>query len=198
MKKFILLIIALIITLILFLPVNKKDDNSIYIYPEIILQQDLYEILEISLKNNISEDDPLVRRTRKLLEESIKRYEEDRDIIATVVYNEAGYGCSDRHMELVAAVIYNRLQSGLFQNTIYEIVTAPKQYHPLYADPDSVYGQAARNSDKWIQCQEIAEKALQGKIKCPKTVYYQANFPQGSRTYKTFKTSYSKTWFCYG
>ena len=198
MKKFILLIVALIIILILFLPVNKKDNNSIYIYPEITLQQDLYEILEISLKNNISEDDPLVRRARKLLEESIKRYEEDRDIIATVVYNEAGYGCSNRHMELVAAVIYNRLQSDLFQNTIYEIVTAPNQYHPLYAESDSFYGKRARESEKWEQCQEIAERALRGEIKCPKTVFYQANFRQGSKVYEKHKTSYSITWFCYG
>ena len=121
----------------------------------------------------------------------------DRDIIATVVYNEAGYGCSDRHMELVAAVIYNRLKSDDFPDTVYDIVVAPKQYHPLYADPESFYGKLARDSDVWIKCQRIATKALKGEIECPDNVFYQANFTQGSEIYEIHDTSYSTTWFCY-
>lgn len=196
MKKYI--IIILLLTILSFLVFNQNNNSSSYIYPEFIIQDNMKVILQIAEECNIPKEDPLIRRAKKILENSIKNYEKDRDIIATVVYNEAGYKCTDRHMELVAAVIYNRLQSDLFPNTIYEIVTAPKQYHPLYAESDSVYGQAARNSDKWEQCQKIADKALRGQIKCPKNVYYQANFPQGSKTYKIFKTTYSKTWFCYG
>lgn len=129
---------------------------------------------------------------------ALKQFYKDRDIVATVVYNEAGIGCSDRHMELVAAVIYNRLNSSLFPNNIYDIVTAPRQYLPAYADPSSYYGRRARESSKWKKCQEIATRALSGMIDCPDNVFFQANFTQGTGIYEIHETSYSTTWFCFG
>lgn len=155
------------------------------------------EIIQLARSIGLPESDPILVRAKELLGESYGQFATDRDIIATVVYNEAGYGCSDRHMELVAAVIYNRLRSDKFPDTVYEIVTAPKQYHPLYAEADSFYGKLARESDKWKQCQQIATKALSGEIKCPDNVFYQANFTQGDGIFEEHYTSYSTTWFCY-
>ena len=195
MKK--LIFILFLITWSMSLSLIAYSANEEYEYPEFAIQATMEEILQVAKEGDIPDSDPLVQRAKQLLRESRERYLYDRDTIATVVYNEAGYGCSDRHMELVAAVIYNRLKSDLFPNTIYEIVTAPKQYHPLYAEPDSKYGRMARNSNVWEKCKKIAEKALKGEIECPDEVYYQANFPQGSSIYEIHDTSYSRTWFCF-
>ena len=196
MKKFISILLTTILLLFPFSISAISDDE--YQYPEFTTQQTLYNIIKVARDGGIPENDPLIVLAKNRFEESKKQHRKDMEIIATVVYNEAGYGCSDRHMELVAGVIYNRLKSDLFPNTVYEIVTAPKQYHPLYADPDSVYSQLARNSDKWAKCLEIAERALRGDIDCPDTVFFQANFPQGTANYEIHDTSYSRTWFCYG
>lgn len=180
------------------LSTSLSADDSTYIYPEFIVQETMFNIIQIAKNGGIPSDDPLLVRAQKLLNDSRDNYRRDIEIIATVVYNEAGYGCSDRHMELVAGVIYNRLKSDRFPDTIYEIVTAPKQYHPLYAEEGSIYHELAKNSDKWEQCIEIAKRALRGDIDCPDTVFFQANFPQGISDYEIHDTSYSRTWFCYG
>ena len=169
-----------------------------------------HEIAELARSLNLPEDDPIIVRAQELWWEAHAKekenintvaFERDRDIIATVVFNEAGYGCSDRHMELVAAVICNRVNSNLFPNTVYEVVIQKAgQYYaylPAYADPNSYYGRRARNSSEWEKCQNIATKALLGQIECPSNVVYQANFKQGSGVYDTHKTSYSITYFCY-
>lgn len=170
-----------------------------FTYRSVSVKGTATEIMQLARSIGLSEDDPIIVRAKEIWTEENNReqFEKDRDIVATVVFNEAGYGCSDRHMELVAAVIYNRLQSDEFPNTVYEIVTAPKQYHPQYAEADSFYGKLARESDVWEKCQEIASRALKGQIKCPKGIVYQANFTQGSKVYEKHKTSYSTTYFCY-
>ena len=197
MKKFILILLMTIL-LSTSLSTYLSADDSTYIYPEFVIQETMSNIIQIAKNGGIPSNDPLVIRAQKLLNDSRKNYRRDLEIIATVVYNEAGYGCSDRHMELVAGVIYNRLKSNRFPDTIYEIVTAPKQYHPLYAEEGSIYHELAKSSDKWEQCLEIAKRALRGDIDCPDTVFFQANFPQGTGDYEIHDTSYSRTWFCYG
>lgn len=168
-----------------------------FTYQPFVVKDTAHKIATLARSIGLPEDNPIIVQAKELWTEAYEQTCRDRDIIATVVYNEAGYGCSDRHMELVAAVIYNRLKSDDFPDTVYEIVTAPKQYHPLYADPESFYGKLARDSDVWTKCQRIAIKALRGEIECPDNVFYQANFTQGSEIYEVHDTSYSTTWFCY-
>jgi hypothetical protein len=45
---------------------------------------------------------------------------------------------------------------------------------------------------------EVAEDLLENGSKFPADVIYQANFPQGTGTYKTLSTSYSTMYFCTG
>lgn len=168
-----------------------------FTYHQFDIRDKAHEIAQLARSIGLPENDPITVRAKEVWLEANEQFQRDRDIIATVVYNEAGYGCSDRHMELVAAVIYNRLRSDKFPDTVYEIVTAPKQYHPLYADENSFYGKLARDSDKWNKCRKIATMALQGSIECPENVFYQANFTQGDGIYEVHDTSYSTTWFCY-
>ena len=158
-----------------------------------------HEIAEMARSLGLPESDPIIVRAKELWWESDAQFCYDRDIIATVVYNEAWGGCSDRHRELVAAVICNRVASDKFPNSVYDVVVQRGQYHPSYADPNSYYGKRAReNAEVWATCQEIAAKALNGEVDCDSNVLYQANFTQGYGIYETHYTSYSTTYFCYG
>lgn len=123
---------------------------------------------------------------------------DDVAILATVVCFEAGGGCSDRHRDLTAMVVVNRVDSDQFPNTVYDVVTQPNQYLAGYADPDSYYRRTAmQNTELWETCCEIARRALNGEIDCPGNVLFQAEFVQGSGIYETHDTSYSTTYFCF-
>lgn len=124
--------------------------------------------------------------------------EEDIDIIATVVYNEAWCGCTDRHRDLVAAVVCNRVKSDKFPDSVFDVVTQKGQYLKSYAYAESAAGIAARaDPDIWAECREIARRALCGEVDCPEDVLYQSEFVLG-RIYEASWTSYSTTYFCYG
>lgn len=195
MKKiiiFTIIVIASLLLMVFLCPVAEAQGSTFTI------QDTAHEIAELARSLGLPEDDPIIVRAKEIWWKAEEQFCNDRDMIATVVYNEAGYGCSDRHMELVAAVIYNRVNSDKFPDTVYEVVTAPKQYHPDYAKANSKYGKRARKSDIWSKCQEIATRALKGEIECPSDVFYQANFEQGTGIYEEHDTSYSTTWFCYG
>lgn len=158
-----------------------------------------HEIAELARQMGLPEDDPIIVRAQELWWEADADFQTDRDIIATVVYNEAWGGCTDRHRELVAAVVVNRVNSTQFPNTVYDVVVQPGQYHKAYATPGSRYWNAARaDPTSWAECQRVAAKALNGEVECPTNVFYQAEGTQGSGTYETAATSYSTTYFCYG
>lgn len=168
-------------------------------------QAKVHDIAEIARSIGLPEDNPIIKEASRLWWEAENTKEPpkpivneyNRDIIATVVYNEAGFGCSQRHMELVAQVVVNRVNSNLFPNTVYDVVVQRGQYLPAYANASSYYGQRARQANNWKQCQDIATKALTGQIDCPSNVLFQANFRQGHGTYEVCRTSYSTTYFCY-
>lgn len=186
-------IIILLITTLMIMPFMMSFTHNSF-----EVKDASNEIIEIAYSIGLLEDDPIIVQAKELWQEADEQFCRDRDIIATVVYNEAGYGCSDRHMELVAAVVWNRVNSNRFPDTVYEVITAPKQYLPAYADADSFYGKRARESEVWSKCQEIAEKVLMGEVDCPDNVFFQANFTQGTEIYEVHETSYSTTYFCYG
>lgn len=159
-----------------------------------------HRIAELARSLGLPEDDPIVVRAKELWLEADEQFCSDRDIIATVVYNEAWFGCSMRHRELVAAVVWNRVKhETLFPDTVYEVVIAPGQYHPKYADPTSYYSRRAReNEEAWKICQDIATRAMLGQIECPDNVVFQSEFKNlGSGLYEEHRTSYSVTYFRY-
>lgn len=126
--------------------------------------------------------------------------QKDIEIIAVVIYNEALGGCTDRHRELVAAVILNRVSDSRFPNTVFDVVAQPGQYCAGYVDPESCYYQSAINDfENFKMCFEIATKAMNGEVKCPANVLYQSNYASlGSGYYELCYTDYSVTYFSYG
>lgn len=205
MKKYITLIlaIALILTMTGFAAREWTEK-----------QITAHQIAELARSMGLPEDDPIIRRASELWWEDEPAEEaepvpedelptawwtqQDVDIIACVVFNEAGYGTTERHKELVAAVVVNRVNDSRFPSTVYGVVTQPYQYSVSYATYGSYYMTRAMQSDIWTHCCEIAERALRGEIECPGNVLFQANFPQGTGTYELGYTSYSVTYFCYG
>ncbi|NLH01930.1 MAG: cell wall hydrolase [Clostridiales bacterium] len=191
--RFLVAIIAFFIIALILATVATAIDGNISTWTE--KQEQAHEIAETARAMGLPEDDPIIVRAKEIWEAEQLQFILDRDIIATVIYNEAWAGCTDRHRELVAAVIVNRVKSDKFPNTVYDVVTQKGQYMLGYANGDPQY---TPPEEALETCREIAARALRGDIDCPDNVLYQAEFKQGSGVYEVCKTSYSTTYFCYG
>lgn len=162
-------------------------------------QSKAHEIAEIARSLGLNEDDAIIVRAQEIWWENENNFRKDVDMIATTIYNEAWGGCSTRHRELVAAVIVNRVNSSVFPNTVYGVLSQAGQYDGNYTNPDSYCGQLARaDKDIWTECQRIATRALKGEVDAPTNVLYQAEFVQGVDVYEIHHTGYSTTYFCFG
>ena len=113
--------------------------------------------------------------------------EEDLWYLSRIIQAESGY-CERAMQEGVGSVLINRRDSDLFPDSIRECAEQPGQYSTL----------------GWLESQEPTEQVMEVAIdllengsKYPENVLYQANFPQGSGTYKTLSTSYSTMYFCF-
>lgn len=117
----------------------------------------------------------------------------DNDLyyLAAAVCREAG-GVSEEIQLLVANVIINRVNSKLYPNTIYKVLTQYKQYGTMWRDGISFPGWAT--SEVKANCYSVAKRILGGERVCPENVLFQAEFKQGNRIYKYFDEGY---YFCY-
>lgn len=119
-----------------------------------------------------------------------KSYEDDLYYLAAAVCNEAG-SSSEEIQLLVANVIINRVNSSLYPDTIYDVLTDYRQYGMMWK-----YGVSF---PKWADqktidhCYDIARRILEGERVCPDNVLFQAEFEQGTGIYKQFEGFY----FCY-
>ena len=124
--------------------------------------------------------------------EEVKSYsEDDLFYLAAAVCREAG-GESEEIQLLVANVIMNRVNSSLYPNTIYEVLTQYKQYGTMWK-----YGISFPDwADQKVkdQCYSVAKRILEGEKYCPENVLFQAEFEQGSGIFKQFGDDY---YFCY-
>lgn len=115
-------------------------------------------------------------------------YDDDLWYLSRVIQAEAGY-CSEEMQEDVGSVVMNRLNDDRFPDTIPEVIEQPGQYSTAsylsYQNPTE-------------SALKVAKDLLKNGSKLPGYVIYQANFPQGSGTYKTLSTSYSTMYFCVG
>lgn len=120
--------------------------------------------------------------------------QEDLDIVATVIYNEADpKWCEWEHSVAVGAVVCNRVKSPYFPNTVKEVVAAPGQYLQRYTYDFSHTSRLAYLA---------AKDAMDGKHDVPEDAFWQDNHVQGKRIWKAFTvdTGYfrSTTYICCG
>ena len=183
---------------------NHKEDiasNLLYIVssessaPE-IAEKATEKVTESKPENVVSTVSEEVTEavTEKVIEPvaEVRGYtDDDLFYLAAAVCREAG-GATDEIQLLVANVVINRVNSSIYPNTIYEVLTQKSQYGTMWK-----YGISFPNwADQSIQdhCYDIARRILDGERVCPENVLFQAEFPQGSGIYKQFDDDY---YFCY-
>ena len=115
-------------------------------------------------------------------------YDTDIWYLSRVIQAEAGY-CSTEMMEGVGSVVLNRVADKRFPDTIPEVIEQPGQYST------SSYLSSMEPTKEAVN---VAVDLLENGSKFPADIVWQANFPQGSYTYKTLSTSYSTMYFCGG
>jgi hypothetical protein len=166
--------------------------------PWVTQQENAHEIAESARAMGLPETDPIIVRTKQLWDQAQAQLDIDKEILTTLIFNESKY-CTDEHQLLVGCVAVNRCNR--YQQLLYDVVVAPRQYLPAYATPGSYYWDLARkDKSEYIRCVEAARKALYGENDCPDNVLFQANFTQGTDTYKKIYVPSIGTWtyFCYG
>lgn len=111
------------------------------------------------------------------------------DLLTRVVWFEAGSNwLSDRHQQLVAQVVLNRIADPRFPDTMEGVVYARGQYScasRLYSIPWYKITQ---------RCYDNARAAAYGMVECPANVVYQSGVRQGKGLYEF----HYNTYFCYG
>lgn len=113
-------------------------------------------------------------------------------LLSKIVHCEAGSSwLTEEHRQLVASVVINRVNSSEFPNSIYNVIYQPGQYSPVGSG--WIYSVVPSRA-----CVLSASKILAYGSIAPPDVVFQANFPQGSGTYKTIYDNYlGATYFCY-
>lgn len=109
--------------------------------------------------------------------------EEDREILAIIIYQEAGADyCSDDTRLKVGTVFLNRVASDEFPNTFYEVATAEAQYGTLYWTgiqwPERAIDPLEAHAVE--RAYKIADQLLEGYRSFDEDVVWQAEFPQGT------------------
>ena len=106
------------------------------------------------------------------------REQEDLDIIAKVIANEADpQWCEWEHSVAVGVVVLNRVKSEHFPNTVRDVVNAPGQYLPAYT-----WG----FDDTPRKAYEAAKAAMDGDHEVPEDCFWQDNKIQGTSIWKSF------------
>lgn len=177
---------------------NEEDDIPIlYIDPQELVDYYLDNMM-VACVNGDSEEGVYWQELR---EEVVLTYSLDSRIftyddlwwMSKIIYAEAGADfITDELQCMVGAVLYNRWLSPEFPDTLEECVFQKGQYAPTTS---SDFKTATPNE----RSVSNAVRVLTGEFSIPETVVFQANFRQGSGTYKEIyvpelgKSSY----FCY-
>lgn len=112
--------------------------------------------------------------------------EKEVELLARLIYAECGATyCTTEMRELTGAVVINRINSKYFPGTLEEVVYQKGQYECVM--------NGSINMEPSEECVEIAKDLLINGTDIPEEVIYQAEFKQGSGTYKHIQNMY----YCY-
>lgn len=158
-------------------------------------QYKLHQIAELAREIGLEEDNPIIQEASFLWYTEL----EEVKILANLVYSESN-NCTDRHQQLVAAVVMNRKKSNDFPNTIKKVITQKNQYSPSYIENLPNY---LTSEKEMKRCFKNAILAYCGKVECPENVLYQSNYPNlGTDYYEVIEVKnahfHSITYFAYG
>lgn len=159
---------------------NLAEDNDIYVQASKIW---------FTAYNEKLEKQEQLESLKKELAAQPKYTQEDLMLLAKVIYSEAGSNwLSDEHQRLVGQVVLNRVADESFPDTIEEVVYQKGQYSSASRLNSFTPDERTIANARWL---------LEGNRIAPADVVYQANFPQGSYTYKVITDSIlGSTYFC--
>lgn len=182
-----MVILLIVLAVVMATPVGAAYDGARVTTAK---QDALHEAAEILRAAGYAEDSTEIRT----LSAAWWQEEEDLNIIAKTIQYEANpQYCGWEHSVAVGVVVLNRVASPYFPDTVREVVAAPGQYLPSYTWG---FEDISRLS------YEAAKAAMDGDHDVPADAYWQAQFPQGTSTWKTFlcDTGYfrSVTYICCG
>lgn len=115
----------------------------------------------------------------------------DLFFLSKIITAEAGsFWLSDEWKLAIGEVLLNRVASSEFPNTITECIYAPNQY---YLEDDEFFIELLPHETDV----ELAFRLLEGERYLIPSAVFQANYPQGSSTYKIFYDEhYEPTYIC--
>jgi hypothetical protein len=150
-------------------------------------QNQYHEIAEMARAAGLPEDSPIIQEAKRLWEQE----QTDLNILAKVGFFEAGF-CEWEQLLDTIAVVKNRVDSPYWPNTVYDVVVAPLQYLERYTHDFEMVSARAYAAAVIIMDEVYT---------IPKNVVFQANFPQGSGSWKITECNigsfHSTTWFGY-
>lgn len=181
--------IAILVFIVIFLCVGvaHADNDCPYDETETVWtdkMNQLHQMADWARALGYSEDSPIIVALSNAWWEEY--YNEA--ITAKVIEGEAG-NCTFDHMVYVGAVLWNRVYSDRFPDTVYECVTAPMQYSWDYVKNFHTLSR---------RCWLAARDAMNGTHDAPEDLYWQANFPQGLETWKIIEWRGTYTYLCRG
>ena len=114
----------------------------------------------------------------------------DLYILSHIINAEAGdNNCSHDLRIAVGSVVLNRVADPDFPDTIHDVVFDEGQYEPTW---NGSYEKLPSKDSI-----EVAKLLLEEGSQIPAECVYQAEFEQGSGTWKPFETIYGITYICY-
>lgn len=117
----------------------------------------------------------------------------DLYILSHIINAEAGDdNCSHELRIAVGSVVLNRVADPDFPNTIHDVV--------FQTEPTIQYSPTVNGEYEKIPSEDSIETAkflLENGSQIPANCVYQANFEQGSGTWKPYETIYGITYICY-
>lgn len=119
-------------------------------------------------------------------EKELPYSQEDYELLAHLLMGEAGSeACEEEMVWLVGCVALNRVKSDKFPDTLKEVIFQEGQYQCV--------NDGNFDKEPTDRCWEIAHELLLYGSYIPDNVVFQAEFEQGSGTYKHIQNMY----FCY-
>lgn len=197
MKKHLLIVLTVFI--FMFTSIN-------YIYREVCVEDSSKEIVSTTKIEKIEKSEKIKTKTNKemktiventnvapsailtdnLEHKSTERIENELDLLARVIWSEAGSDwLTDEHQRAVASVVINRVNDSRFPNTIREVIYQEGQYGCVYN------GMIYQTPNQ--RAYDNARYVLENGVTTPTNVVWQAKSKQGNGVWKYIQGHY----FCY-
>lgn len=129
-----------------------------------------------ALKKQLAEEQAMIAKAAKMAWRDISELqfqEGDRDLLACIIYCEAGNQPYTGQVA-VGAVVINRVRSAAYPNTVSGVIYQPRQFSPAGSGRLATRLALGANS----QCYQAADEAMRGATPVGNCLYFRTVIPQ--------------------